>query len=114
MKLLLVLWAAILWSLTRVGLVRPLYRAVHVDDLRDRLQPHKIYVAGEDGFAWSAAMLCPGGCGRVLEMNLLPDASPVWKLAERNDSAVTLSPSVWLRTDCGCHFFVKQGRIKWV
>lgn len=114
MKLLLVLWAAVLWLLARLGLVRPLYRAVHVEDLPDRLKPHQVYVAGEDGFAWSAAMLCPGGCRRVLEMNLLPDAKPVWRLTEGADGRVTLTPSVWLKTDCGCHFHLQSGRIKWV
>lgn len=108
------LLAPIRWLLIRLGLLRPLYCAVHVDDLPDQLRPRKVYVAGEDGFAWSAAMLCPGGCGRVLEMNLLPDAIPVWKLTESTDRRVTLSPSVWLKTDCGCHFFLNEGRIKWV
>jgi len=114
MNILTSLWASILWLLSRLGLVRPLYRVVNVEDLPDRLKPHKVYVAGEDGFAWSAAMLCPGGCGRVLEMNLLPDAKPIWTLAEHAGGAVTLSPSVWLKTGCGCHFFVEMGRIKWV
>lgn len=114
MSFLVTLWSAVLWLLTRLGLVRPLYRAIHVDDVPDKLQPYKVYVAGEDGHAWSAAMLCPGGCGRVLEMNLLPDANPVWKLVEAADRRVTLSPSVWLKTDCGCHYFVQEGRIKWV
>ena len=95
------------------GLWSIVYRAEHVADLPDKLRRDKLYIVGEDGCDWSAAMLCPGGCGKVLEMNLLPDAHPVWRITKRADGAASLHPSVWLKTGCACHFVLKDGRIRW-
>lgn len=100
--------------LDRCGLWRIIYRAAHVTDLPDQLKHDRVYVVGEDGYDWSAAMLCPGGCGKTLEMNLLPDAKPVWSLTQGTDGTVSLHPSVWLKTVCACHFVLKRGRVRWV
>jgi len=91
-----------------------IYRAEHVTDLPDKLKRDRLYIVGEDGYDWSAAMLCPGGCGKVLEMNLLPDAHPVWRITTRADGAASLHPSVWLKTGCACHFVLQEGHIRWV
>ena len=108
------IWGAWLWLLAWLGLRTPTFRTVHVEDIPDVFQREKLYVAGEDGYAWSAAMLCPCGCGEVLEMNLLPDARPCWKLSESPDHLATLHPSVWLKSGCASHFFVENGKIRWV
>ena len=73
-----------------------------------------LYVIGEDGYDWAAAMRCPGGCGELLEMNLYPDAEPVWKVTENEDGSASLQPSVWLKTGCTCHFILRNGQITWV
>ena len=91
----------------------PVYRGQHVADLPDKLDSNIVYIVGADGYDWSAAMLCPRGCGKTLEMNLVPDAKPVWKVTEHSDQTVSLRPSVWLRTGCGCHFVLSEGRVKW-
>lgn len=91
-----------------------IYSAEHVADLPDKLKRDRLYIVGEDGYDWSAVMLCPGGCGKVLEMNLLPDAHPVWRVTKRVDGAASLHPSVWLKTGCACHFVLKHGRVRWV
>jgi Family of unknown function (DUF6527) len=93
--------------------VRP-YRIVVVDerlpkDLRRRI----LYVVQEDGYREQAAMICPCGCGRVLQMNLLPDERPCWRLIEHSDGTSSLHPSVWRKKDCGSHFWFRRGRVEW-
>jgi len=105
------LWVRIL---TWLGLREPTFRTEHVADIPDKLQTERLYVAGEDGYAWSAAMLCPCGCGKVLEMNLLPDAQPCWTFTESPDGLASLHPSVWLKTDCEAHFCLHKGKVRWV
>src|SRR5437868_5740137 len=82
----------------------PRYRSRRVEDAPDRPERGVVYIVGEDGYDWSAVLKCPGGCGKVLEMNLLPDAKPVWRVSEHEDGSVSLRPSVWLKTGCRCHF----------
>ena len=89
------------------------YRAQHVDDAPDVLKDGLVYIVGADSYDWSALMRCPGGCGKTLEMNLLPSAAPVWQVDESKDGLVGLHPSVWLKTGCGCHFVLRQGRVRW-
>jgi hypothetical protein len=102
------------WLLSWFSRKPSLYRVVRVPDIPDQLKKWALYVAGEDGYDWSAVMLCPCGCGKTLEMNLLPDTKPVWKLTVHADGTASLHPSVWLKTGCGCHFFLRGGRVRWV
>ena len=78
------IWGFWLWLLTRLRLRTQTFRTLRVTDIPAALQTEKIYVAGEDGYDWSAAMLCPGGCGKVLEMNLLPGRASL--LEDRRDA----------------------------
>lgn len=85
-----------------------------VEDLPDALTPLTVYVIGEHGHQWYAAMQCPCGCGDTLQLSLHAEASPRWTLQRRWDGAPSLSPSIWRRTGCRSHFFLEGGRVRWV
>jgi hypothetical protein len=103
-------WGAIWRWLLR----RPTPLAVlMVEELPDELDAKSLYVVGEGGYRWYAAMLCPCGCGATLHMNLLPESRPRWRLTEHRDGTATLHPSVWRTKDCRSHFFVRRGLIDW-
>ena len=92
----------------------PPYRTMEVQDtLPAELVRRTVYIVREDGFDEQAALLCPCGCGRVLQMNLLPDERPCWRVMRNADGTVTLDPSVWRKKDCGSHFWLHNGRIRW-
>jgi len=91
----------------------PCIRFERVDDFPDVLQPATLYVAGEEPYMWAAALLCPCGCGDVIELNLLEQASPRWTVRAHRDGAVTLTPSVWRTEGCRSHFIIRNGRIGW-
>jgi len=107
------LWSAFLAWVRGRPLEDEPFRIERVDDEPDRFAPRALYVIEDTGRAWAAAMACPGGCGQVLHMNLLPDTAPVWQLTEHADGTVSLAPSVWRREGCGCHFWLRRGRIEW-
>jgi len=92
----------------------PRVRLVRTDELPERLSPSHLYVVGERGEDWFAAMRCPCGCGATIELNLVPPGRPCWTLTVQPDGTSTLSPSVWRQVDCRAHFFVKRGHIVWV
>lgn len=93
---------------------RPItYKAVRVEDLPERLDVSKVYIAGEGEYLWYAAMVCPCGCGETLHLSLMPDNRPRWTAIEHNDRAVSLHPSVWRQVGCKSHFWLKSGHIRW-
>ncbi|HEX5370568.1 MAG TPA: DUF6527 family protein [Dehalococcoidia bacterium] len=88
-------------------------RLVRAEELPERLSLHNLYVVGERGEDWFAAMVCPCGCGATIDLNLVPPGRPCWKLTVHADGTPSLSPSVWRQVDCKAHYFVQRGRIVW-
>ena len=91
----------------------PRIRYERVDEFPELLESGTLYVAGEEPHIWAAAMLCPCGCGDVIELNLLKEASPCWSIRQRSDGSVTLMPSIWRTKGCRSHFLIRNSRIDW-
>ena len=93
---------------------RSLYSLAETEDLPDRLARRMLYLVGEPGYPLHASMACPRGrCSTILNMNLAPDEQPQWSLQTDVNGRPTLTPSVWERTTCGCHFVLRNGRVEW-
>ena len=94
---------------------RPVSKVIFVegDELPSDLPPIDLVVAREDETLWSAGMLCPCGCGRRLEVMLLPGVKPRWDLAVDDQNRPTLLPSVWVSDGCRSHFWLRKGVIEW-
>jgi hypothetical protein len=89
-------------------------KTIHAEELPEQLDPEAVYVLGEGKHRWFVAMVCPCGCKATLQMSLLPDAKPRWRLVEHtDDGTVTLQPSIWRKVDCQSHFFLRRGMIQW-
>lgn len=101
------------WLLTWLPFRQPKWTAQAVDDLPDTLKKHRVYVVGENGHVWQVAMMCPCGCGAVIQLCLLPESSPSWAVMVHADRSVSLHPSVWRTTGCRSHFFLREGRVAW-
>ena len=105
-RLLAWFWSLLPWPDRR-------WKAVHVADLPEKLRPRKVYLVGETGHVWQAAMLCPCGCGVAIQLCVLPASSPSWAWRIHDDGCVSLHPSVNRHVGCGSHFFLRLGRISW-
>ncbi len=88
------------------------WRAIAIDEVPDSFQHQCLYLIGE-GAPWAAACLCPCGCGEVINLSLLEEDSPSWKLSFDRDGLPTLSPSIWRTKGCRSHFFLRRGRVVW-
>lgn len=107
-------WLRKLWhSLTALLWHRQRLKAVWVSDIPDRLRVDHIYIAGENGYLWYIAMLCPCGCQEVLYMSLMPEGRPRWHIQQNADNTISLRPSVHRKIGCKSHFFLKSSRIEW-
>ncbi len=102
------------WRKLTAALSRPRrLRIVEGDTLPDRLPGRDLTLARDGDEDWSVGFLCPCGCGDRLELMLLKEVAPRWDLAVDARGRPTLHPSVWRRTGCRAHFFVRGGRIRW-
>ena len=91
----------------------PSYRLMIVDDIPLKPKPNRLYVVGEAGNYWAAALICPCGCTDVIELNLLCQVRPCWKTQEHTDGSVSITPSVWRQSGCRSHFFLRRGAVEW-
>lgn len=88
-------------------------RTVHLEELPEQLAAGAVYVLGDGPHRWFVAMACSCGCGETVQVSLLADAKPRWRLIEHADETISLEPSVWRRVGCRSHFFVRKGLIEW-
>lgn len=78
-----------------------------------KISSKKIYLLKDEKEVWLAIMKCPCGCGNLIELNLLNDFKPTWKIFIDSNKKITLSPSIWRTDGCKSHFWMKKGRIVW-
>lgn len=91
----------------------PRVRYERVEEFPDNLKPFILYVVGEKQHVWAATMLCPCGCGDVIQLNLLEQVSPHWKARLHPNGSVSLMPSVWRTKGCCSHFWLWDSQIEW-
>lgn len=94
--------------------LRPRFRVVCVEgDVPTSPKIKTLYVVIEDNIRWSAAMLCPCGCGALINLNLLSDERPTWQLIKHQNNNVSLAPSIWRTVECRAHFWFRENRVYW-
>ena len=87
-------------------------KTVAAEELPEELERRCLYILGGTR-PWSVALRCPCGCGEEIQLSLLRNDSPRWKLRVDHGNLPTLSPSVWRTKGCRSHFFLRQGSIVW-
>lgn len=90
-----------------------LLKTARMEELPETLDPTLVYVLGQGNNVWFVAMICPCGCGATLQMSLLPEAKPRWRLHDHQDGTISLYPSIWHRIGCRSHFVLRRGRVEW-
>jgi hypothetical protein len=91
-------------------------RGLHIvegDSLPRHLPRRALVLARDDDEDWCVGMRCPCGCGEVIELLLVPEAKPHWKLTVDTQGWPTLSPSVWRQKGCRSHFWLRGGQVCW-
>ena len=89
------------------------YRTEWVEDLPEKPRARTVYIVGGRSHPYEAVFACPRGCGEFLRVDVAPQHRKSWRVSEHKGGAISLSPSVWLTTECRCHFWLQNGRIVW-
>jgi hypothetical protein len=88
-------------------------RIIEGDSLPPRLPRRDLVLARDSDEDWCVGMRCPCGCGRTIELLVIPEAKPRWDLSVDDKGRPSLSPSVWLQKGCRSHFWLRGGRVRW-
>lgn len=81
--------------------------------LENEIEENVIYVVGENGYEWVVAFTCPCGCGDFIQLNLLKDVKPGWRIMRKSPKKISITPSIDRKVGCRSHFTVTNGRITW-
>jgi hypothetical protein len=82
------------------------------DEVPERLPRRAAVLVGPPEEPKWIAFDCPCGQGHRVMLNLDRRRLPAWSLVSQR--ALTLSPSIDDYAIGRCHFFIRQGKIKWV
>src|SRR6266545_1159568 len=88
--------------------------AVHIkrrENLPPVLHPRRLYLVGSPA-KW-AVLSCPCGTGHQIDLNLTNPGSTRWTVTLDRRKRPSVVPSVDVRSDRHCHFWVEHGRIRW-
>lgn len=89
------------------------YSVENVQEYPENFEAKIIYLLGKPSQPLLAGLICPCGCGEVIELVLYPAKSPSWKLENVKKNRVTIYPSIRKVSGCKSHFFITEGKIKW-
>ena len=105
----------LVWLLNLFDFILPPRRIkiVEGDTLPNKLPSRNLVLASEQGESWAVGFICPCGCGKKVELLLVEEASPNWKLTIDEKKRPSLYPSVWLKSGCCSHFWIKNGKVIW-
>ena len=91
---------------------QPKYHIAYTEDVPTVFKPLTVYIIGLRTEPWQAAFICPCGCNAIIQLNLLREASPRWKVYTKRNK-VTLYPSINRRVGCKSHFYIRKGKVIW-
>jgi hypothetical protein len=85
-----------------------------VDDLPTTPPPRTVFFVGASSRPKWLALDCPCGRGHQILLSLQVTHRPRWTLTVR-DNVATVAPSIDRRDGAHrCHFWLEQGRVRWV
>jgi hypothetical protein len=92
---------------------KPDFTCVVVEEgpLDEEMSPGILYSEVRNGYRKWSHLTCPR-CGDHIELEA-GDGRVKWSLAVDWLRRPTLKPSIWERSTCGAHFFIRKGTIVW-
>jgi len=101
------------WMASKSLFRRPRYLCLDVAEapLADDLQPNLVFREVRNGHLKWAHLACPK-CDDHIQLPI-SGAKLTWSIKIDWLRRPTLRPSIWERSACGAHFFVRRGEIVW-
>lgn len=82
-------------------------------NLPEKVDYNVIYINYEEGCCAYLMMKCPCGCGKDIDLSLIPNLKPKWDIIFHWNGTISLNPSIRRIAGCKSHFYYKRGRVVW-
>ncbi|WP_414916408.1 DUF6527 family protein [Pseudomonas sp. IT-P395] len=83
------------------------------DSLPAKMPMRSLVLARDGQEDWCVGFKCPCGCGHTIELLLIEEARPRWDCELDKHGHPSLHPSVWLKSGCKSHFWIRHGKVHW-
>lgn len=105
----------ILRRMAAIGVLKTDYIATYKDRFPKEIpeRDKELSIVGNPDLQKWACLNCPGGCGARIALSLNPNRRPSWSVRLDWLRRPSIHPSVHQKNDCGCHFWVQNGRVRW-
>lgn len=106
----------LLWLLVALGLARkPDFTVLMMSDHPDEsaIKPRRVYVVTSGGHMKWAYFLCPADPTEVIQLSLMTNRRPHWRLTRDWFGRPTIHPSVWQTAGSHAHFWIRGGLVEW-
>jgi len=94
-------------------LYKKYYLFSSVDEFPEEVQENMLYHIGEGEFKWLLVFRCPCGCKDIIQLNLLKEAKPRWRVKFHDYGDVSVYPSVNRQINCRSHFNITKNSVRW-
>lgn len=79
----------------------------------ESMTPGWLYVVGANGYWKWAYFRCPADHDEIIQLSLMPERRPRWKVSIDRLGRPTVDPSVRQLDGSYAHFWIRQGRVDW-
>lgn len=94
-------------------LYRKHFSLLNVEEIPEDIKENELYHVGEGEYKWLLVFKCPCGCREVVQLNLLKEASPSWRVKIHEDGDVSVYPSISRHIKCKSHFNITKNSVRW-
>jgi len=104
------------WLLVTLRLIpRPDFLVCTVTDHPDpaAIAKERVYVVGGKGFSKWAYFRCPADAEEIIQLSLMPERRPRWRVSADFLGRPTIEPSVRQLDGSFAHFWIRKGRVDW-
>jgi hypothetical protein len=86
------------------------YTAEYVSDVPEAPARGVVYIVGEGSRRWCVALMCPCGCGDMIQCSTMEGIRPRWTVTVSGISP-TITPSINRTAGCRSHFCITDGKV---
>jgi hypothetical protein len=106
----------LVWLLAALGFIakpRFLVRTSKTNPAKTQLSEADLVIVRSGDFLKWACLRCPCGCGEKISLSLQTNRRPLWRVTTDWLGRPTAAPSVWQKTGCCSHFWIRKGAVDW-